>query len=71
MNQLSLKSGNDKEGMTMKRTFTTLIGAVLLAVALIGTGCVRHWHDDDGRRDSRNHHDYRDNHHDRYDHRYR
>ena len=58
----------------MKRTITALIGAVLLAVALTGTGCIRHWHDDDGRRDSRNHHsDYRDrgDHNDRYDHRYR
>ena len=60
----------------MKRSITALIGAILFAVALTGTGCIRHWHDDhyDRQRDSRNHHgDYRDrdDHRDRYDHRYR
>ncbi|CAK8723166.1 hypothetical protein GCAAIG_12875 [Candidatus Electronema halotolerans] len=49
----------------MKKVITALTWSAVLAAALIGTGCVRHWDDDhhDDRHDRYEHHDD-----DRYDH---
>lgn len=63
----------------MKRIITALTGAVLLAAALTGTGCVRHWDDhDDERHEAREHRgeyreggEHREGHDERYERRYR
>ncbi|MGR0481591.1 MAG: hypothetical protein ACTFAL_09360 [Candidatus Electronema sp. V4] len=51
----------------MRKVVMALAWGAVLAAAVTGTGCVRHWDDDHGRHERYEDHD--DDRHERYEHR--